>query len=201
MPGRALGDRSSRISPGKGIPLLQPLFCSEWLDQLLGTNGFTSHQAIVMLERDGVPPDRKTLPTESSLRAMLPYDLPAVAELDAAAFAMLWQNSLPALERAYPQAIWATVAEQEGQLVGYQLSTRNQMGIHLARLAVLPSFQRRGVGYALVADLIQKAGQHGISRMSVNTQSDNATSQALYQSLGFHQTNDRFPVYQLEISK
>jgi len=172
----------------------------EWLHDLLLSSGFASHQSIVMLERDGGVPAEMTLSPEISMRAMMPFDLPAVAEVDASAFELLWQNALPALERAYPQSIWATVAETDSQVIGYQLSTRNPLGVHLARLAVRPADQGKGLGYALVANLIQQSSQHGISHLTVNTQSDNTASLALYQRMGFRETGERYPVYQLQVS-
>jgi ribosomal-protein-alanine N-acetyltransferase len=131
---------------------------------------------------------------------MMPYDLPAVAKVDASAFELLWQNALPALEQAYPQATWATVAEADGQVIGYQLSTRNPIGVHLARLAVIPAMQGKGFGSALVSNLIQQARQYGISHLTVNTQSDNALSLRFYQGMGFHETGERFPVFQMQVS-
>jgi len=133
------------------------------------------------------------------IRGMLQYDLPAVAAVDAAAFEPLWQNSLPSLERAYPQAVLATVVEADGRVLGYQLSTRNPLGAHLARLAVLPGLQGRGLGRALVADLIQQAEWHGMFHLSVNTQSDNSASLRLYKRIGFRETGERYPVYQIPV--
>jgi ribosomal protein S18 acetylase RimI-like enzyme len=139
------------------------------------------------------------LPAGSSIRTMFQYDLPAVAGLDMAAFDPLWQNSLQSLELAYPQAALATVVEAEGRLLGYQISTRNPLGAHLARLAVLPAFQGRGVGRALVSDLVQKAERLGMYRLTVNTQSDNAASLALYKKIGFRETGERYTVYQRQV--
>jgi ribosomal-protein-alanine N-acetyltransferase len=127
------------------------------------------------------------------------YDLPQVAELDASAFEFLWQNSLSDLERAFPQSLLATIAELDGKPIGYQISTRNPMGVHLARLAVHPTLQGHGVGFALLADLILKTEQRGLSHITVNTQSDNPASLALYQRMGFHETGDRYAVFQLQI--
>ena len=171
----------------------------EWYHDLLLASGFTSHQLIVMLEREGQAPAEATQPTGFFIRPMLHGDLPAVAEVDAAAFDPLWQNSLPALEWAYPQAVIPTVAEADGQVIGYQLSTRNPFGAHLARLAVRPTMQGHGVGRLLVADLIQQAERHGMGRLTVNTQSDNAASLALYKRIGFHETGESYPVYQLQV--
>jgi ribosomal-protein-alanine N-acetyltransferase len=171
----------------------------DWYHSLLINSGFISRQSIVMLERDGMAPVDGTLPAGFSIRVMRQCDLPAVAEVDAAAFEPLWQNSLPSLEKAYPQAVLATVAEAGGQVLGYQLSTRNPLGAHLARLAVRPELQGRGVGRALVADLIQQSERRRIYHLTVNTQSDNSASLALYRKTGFRETGERYPVYQLQV--
>jgi ribosomal-protein-alanine N-acetyltransferase len=171
----------------------------DWYHSLLINSGFISRQSIVMLERDGLAPVDGTLPDGFSIRVMLQYDLPAVAEVDAAAFEPLWQNSLPSLEKAYPQAVLATVAEAGGRVLGYQLSTRNPLGAHLARLAVRPELQGRGVGRALVVDLIQQSERRSIYHLTVNTQSDNSASLALYRKTGFRETGERYPVYELQV--
>ncbi len=195
-----LWDKASGELAHKGQFIGAAIVLQEWLHDILRSSGFTSHQSIVMLEREGGSPAQVVLPQEISIRAMMPFDLPAVAEVDASAFELLWQNTLPSLERAYPQALFATLVETNGEVIGYQISTRNPIGVHLARLAVRPTEQGKGLGYALVADLIQQAGRHGISHLTVNTQSDNSTSLALYQRMGFRETGERYAVYQVQVS-
>jgi ribosomal protein S18 acetylase RimI-like enzyme len=195
----ALWDATRLDLARKGRFTTAAIVLQEWFHRLLFASGFSSRQSIVMLEREERMPIRAALPAGFTIRAMLQYDLPAVAEVDAAAFDPLWQNSLPALEQAYPQAVLATVAEADGQVLGYQLSTRNPLGAHLARLAVRPDLQGRGVGRALVADLAQQAERHGMYRLTVNTQSDNAASLALYKKAGFRETGERYSVYHLEV--
>ena len=177
--------------------IMAAIVLQDWFPGLLLASGFSTHQSIVMLERGGNTHVEAGLPAGFIIRSMQPMDLPAVAEVDASAFDLLWQNSLASLELAYPQAVFPTVVEAGGRVVGYQISTRNPLGAHLARLAVNPSLQGKGLGRALVADLIEQTGQHGMPHLTVNTQSDNFTSLALYNSLGFKETGERFPVYQL----
>jgi ribosomal protein S18 acetylase RimI-like enzyme len=55
--------------------------------------------------------------------------------------------------------------------------------------------QGRGVGSALVSDLIQSLDQNQLSRLTVNTQSDNLTSLSLYKKFGFMRTGEQFPVF------
>ncbi len=181
----------------KGKFVFAAIVLQEWLRDLLISSGFTSHQSIIMLDRDGGISNDRLLPPEIRLRAMMPYDLPEVAEIDMSAFELLWQNTFPVLERAYPQALWPAVAEADGQLVGYQLGTRNPLGVHLARLAVRPAMQGKGIGFGLVADLVKQAGRHGINHLTVNTQSDNSSSLTLYHHLGFRETGEIYQVYEL----
>ena len=196
---QALWENACSDLSRQGRFLAAAIALEEWYIPLLLASGFENRQSIVMLERDGGFPADALPWVGFSIHAMRQSDLPAVAAVDAAAFDLLWQNSLPALKQAFPQAVLASVAESQGRVIGYQISTRNPLGAHLARLAVLPEVQGRGIGYALVADLAEQAGRLGMTHLTVNTQSDNATSLALYQRAGFHETGERYPVFQLQI--
>jgi ribosomal protein S18 acetylase RimI-like enzyme len=194
---RLLWGRTITELKQKGKIVFAAIVLQDWLRDLLVTSGFTSHQSIIMLDRDGGISPVRPFPSEITFRSMMPYDLQAVADVDMSAFELLWQNTFPLLEKAYPQAVWPTVAETKGQLVGYQLSTSNPLGVHLARLAVLPAMQGKRIGSALVEGLIMQAGRHGINHLTVNTQSDNASSLTLYHNLEFHETGEKYQVYEL----
>jgi ribosomal-protein-alanine N-acetyltransferase len=171
-----------------------------WLKDLLTKNDFTHTQNIVMLEWKGKRIPEASFPAGIAVRKIQPDDLPQVAELDAAAFKPLWQNTLDALEKALPQATSAIVAEDAQGLVGYQISTANPFGAHLARLAVRPDAQKQGLGSLIVADLLHRLKKKGVARLTVNTQSDNLASLALYSKVGFVVTGEKFPVYCYQIS-
>jgi ribosomal protein S18 acetylase RimI-like enzyme len=122
-----------------------------------------------------------------------------VEQVDEAAFPPLWQNPLETLRRGFAQSLRATVAENDRGIVGYQISTGGRMHAHLARLAVHPSVQGRGVGRAIVGDLFKQLYQFGIPKLSVNTQSDNETSLSLYNKMGFLRTGEQYPVYTFNV--
>jgi len=171
-----------------------------WMNDILTRNNFTHTQDIIMLEwKDAKAPDALQI-DDINIRSMKSGDLQDVAELDAAAFAPLWQNPMSSLERALPQANFATVAEDELGLAGYQISTENPFGSHLARLAVRPDAQRRGIGSLIVNDLMRRAKSKNIARLTVNTQSDNLASIALYKKLSFVVTGEKFPVFCYSVS-
>ena len=170
-----------------------------WFQDLLAANGFENRQQIVMLEWRYQPTVRHEA-RGIHIRRMIEADLPEVEKTDAASFDPLWQNPLETLRKAFSQALYATVAETEYGIIGYQLSTGGGQRAHLARLAVHPSVQGRGAGRALLTDLFAYLTYAGISRLSVNTQSDNQVSLSLYQRMGFVRTGEEYPVYTFDIS-
>ncbi len=171
----------------------------DWFVPLLQSAGFSVLQHIIILEHDGRPLPPFEANSDITIRPMSEGDLPAVAEVDAEAFIPLWQNSLDALQRALSQAGSATVAESKKGIVGYQISTHNPFGGHLARLAVRPGKQRQGIGRALVYDLLRESARQGLRKFTVNTQNDNQASLALYESLGFKPAREEYPVHIVEL--
>jgi ribosomal protein S18 acetylase RimI-like enzyme len=167
----------------------------KWFEVLLKKSGFRSSTQVVMLIWDsGVIPESQPSP-EITLRPMNIDDLSMVEELDRIAFGSIWHNSRLSLEYAFRQAALATIAEIETEIVGYQISTGMQMGGHLARLATHPQYQRRGIGYAILRDLMIQFKQRGAARITVNTQADNQGSISLYENSGFLRTGESYPVY------
>jgi [ribosomal protein S18]-alanine N-acetyltransferase len=173
-----------------------------WFQTVLAENGFINRQQIVMLAWHGFAsqPSVRRATDDFHVRRMTEIDLPEVEKIDAASFDPLWQNPLGTLQRAFSQALFATMVEDEGRVVGYQLTTGGRQRAHLARLAVHPSMQRRGAGKALLSDLLRTLTQNGILRLSVNTQSDNVTSLNLYQKMGFVRTGEQYPVYTFDVA-
>jgi ribosomal protein S18 acetylase RimI-like enzyme len=55
----------------------------------------------------------------------------------------------------------------------------------LTAVEVHPDYRRRGLGVAITAAACQEAERHGISRVFLQVEVDNATAQALYKRLGF----------------
>jgi ribosomal-protein-alanine N-acetyltransferase len=188
--------RAAQVEIGKqGGATVALIAMHQWLSNFLSKDDFTHTQNIVMLEWKGTDIPEASVPAGVVVRSMQPDDLLEVAELDAVAFEPLWQNTLDALERALPQATSAIVAEDAQGLVGYQISTANPFGAHLARLAVRPDAQGKGLGSLIVTDLIRRLKDKGVARLTVNTQSDNLASLALYDKMGFVVTGEKFPVY------
>jgi len=166
-----------------------------WFQDILLQSGFEQKQSIALLRLRIENFKPFSVPQNLHIRRMKESDISSVADVDYKAFGSFWHNSFDTIRFAYAQAISATVAENESnQIIGYQLSTGNRFGAHLARLAVSPQAQGRGVASALVSHLIQNLDANQNSNLSVNTQEDNAASLALYKKLGFSKTGEYFPV-------
>ena len=169
-----------------------------WFQNVLADSSFENRQHIVMLDWQSQP----WAPAQVEgilIRRMAEADIPAVTRVDNAAFEPLWHNSLDTLQRAFSQALIATVAETEQGIIGYQMTTGHGPRAHLARLAVDPAMQGRGIGRALLSDLFAYLTRTGTTRLSVNTQSDNSVSLNLYKKMGFIRTGEEYPVYTFEV--
>jgi ribosomal protein S18 acetylase RimI-like enzyme len=174
-----------------------------WFQDVLAGSGFQDRQQIVMLEWH-YQPSFSSIDRPGSgrirIRRMTEADLPEVEKTDAASFDPLWQNPLETIRKAFSQALYATVAENDRGILGYQLSTGGGQRAHLARLAVHPAVQGKGAGRDLLSDLFRYITYAGIPRLSVNTQSDNQASLRLYQRMGFVRTGEEYPVYTFDVS-
>jgi ribosomal-protein-alanine N-acetyltransferase len=184
---------------GKGENQVSVITLQDWFRVILEQCGFSSHQNILTLTWEGIMEPPLKSPTMFKIRKMEQEDIPGVALIDCAAFDLLWQNSPAALVKAFSQAAHATVVDINGEIVGYQITTRNPFSGHLARLAVLPKLQRNGIGSALIIDMLHQLTRMGVRTISVNTQSDNFESLALYRKHGFKENGDVFPVYVFDV--
>ncbi len=174
---------------------LQDPFC-----KLLEKTGFSNKQNIVVLAWNGESPPVLRCPPGILVRSMEPSDLEGVHRLDKLVFEPIWRFSESALHRAFLQSERATVAEEDDQIIGYELTTANHFSAHLARLAVHPVYQRRNIGTTLMKEMMDSFQRSGRRQITVNTQDNNASSIALYQKMNFQLSGDTFPVYTLKLN-
>jgi [ribosomal protein S18]-alanine N-acetyltransferase len=184
----------NEIKCAKTHTTVAAIVVKQWFQTFLLSSGFEIKQNIILLELKSDDIRLFPIPQGIRIRPMQDTDIPIVVKVDLDAFGQFWHNTADALQLAYSQCANATIAEDDSGVIGYQLSTKNPLGAHLARLGVRPDAQGRGVGSALVSDLIQSLGASRISRLSVNTQADNAASLSLYKRMGFIFTGEHFPV-------
>lgn len=167
----------------------------DWMFSALERWGFIYKQAIVVLEWSGEFPQQPNIKSVCDVRHAHTNDLSNIVDIDFQAFDPLWQNPFEAIKKAQSQAAYFTVAVKDNEVIGYQLSTANLGTAHLARLAVLPSMQAKGVGKSLVMDMLRYFNKNGIHNITVNTQNDNVASLTLYNKIGFRMLDEQVPVF------
>jgi len=172
----------------------------DWLERLLSGEGFKSADNIVTLQCNFSEVIPAKVEQGLIIREMTFRDLAAVEAIDFAAFNPIWQLNRASLAKTYHLSAWHSVALLEGQIVGYQMSTSAFDSAHLARLAVDPRWQRRGVGRRLVEDMFETFSTIGVRSFSVNTQASNPQSLSLYHSLGFTREDRDILVMSLDLN-
>lgn len=170
-----------------GISNIMVLMVSNWLPNYLRDYGFIYWDDIITFEYLGEHERRQPQPALIVRPAEMEC-LPAIARVDRMAFRHNFRLSQHDLRQALRIAASVTIAEVEGEVVGYQASTRHCDVGHLARLAVIPGMQGRNIGSALLQRLLADFEGSGVSTISVNTQLSNLPSQRLYRRYGFFRT-------------
>ncbi len=178
----------------KGTTSIAAIPLQKKFRQLLENKSFQHIHNVIVFAWDNINPD---LPEAKpiNIREMQKDELKVIQEIDEQAFGPIWRYSLDSIILAFNKAMFATVAEDQTGLLGYQISTPSPYGAHLARLAVRPSAQHQGIGYALARDLQDSLITKKPIRISVNTQDYNHASIALYKKAGFSQTGESYPVF------
>ncbi len=183
------------------MEILCGLGLSSWFRELMENSHFFNHQDVVGLAIRITQNCFQENSHGMTIRKAVEKDLPKIAALDGRAFDRMWQHPLPTMEKAFLHADYVSVAIEGDEILGYQLSTFSPTSAHLARLAVEPRLQNQHIGRWLVSDLFSHSRQNGIEDITVNTQSDNQASLALYQRLGFKFTGERYPVYSFHLPR
>ena len=196
---RALLPQEKIILRDLGVQIIFSLAPYPWTERLLQGEGFLPADKIVTLQRNFGASETSFSKPPFIIREMTQRDLAAVEAIDLAAFDPTWQLRRISLEKTYHLSAWNGIAILDGEIVGYQMSTTAFDSAHLARLAVAPPWQGRGVGRGLVEDMLLTFSAIGINSFSVNTQASNSQSLSLYPSPGFEREDREFRVNSLNI--
>lgn len=148
-------------------------------------------------------------------RAYRPDDLPAAHAINQGEVPAVGSETVEGLGRIADQSVIALVAEDGGAVAGFCLvlapgadygsgnylwfSERYDEFIYLDRIAISPSFQRRGLGRAMYAEVERLAAECRPAAtdftLEVNLRPRNDTSLAFHASLGFVEVGQRETSY------
>jgi ribosomal protein S18 acetylase RimI-like enzyme len=171
----------------------------EWLTTPLQDYGFAVDNTIVAYEKtDWAVPSQGN--REVSVRPARARDFLTLVALDQASFDPLWQNTPEVFSDMLVNYPYFVVAELEGVVVGYQFCSLMGDQGYLARVAVHPDYQGRGIGVRLLADAMAFFQREGARVIVLNTQQDNQASQRLYCRFGFKQAGEEAVVLKLGIN-
>lgn len=155
------------------------------------------------------------------LRAMVPADVPQVAELERQLFGpSAWSEPMLAGElhapgRWYLAAVEGAVGTATagaatagaatadgpadgGTVVGYAGLWFDGDVTQVMTIGVAPAVQRQGLGTALLAALVERSRELGASAVLLEVRVDNAPAMALYEGFGFEVLARRRRYYQPE---
>ena len=188
MPGlvaRELCEASEALCRQRGLRNIVVLMAANWLQMYLRELGFRFDEDIITMRRVGSRrPSKPKAPVQ--IRSAEAPDFDHIMRLDRLAFDAPWRLTEADLWQAYRIAASVTVASVDDQLVGYQVSTRQDKVGHLARLAVHPGYRRRRVASAMLHRLLADSERWDLTELSLNTQLGNQASQRLYERHGFY---------------
>ena len=202
MPGRAIRElwrgAEARCQQA-GIRAVAMLMIANWLPSYMGPLAFYIGDEVITMSHVGsrLPPAPAVA---ASVRPAESGDITRLCEIDRLAFLPHWRMRANDFRQALRIAAVATVADRQGEVVGYQFSTRNDGAGHLARLAIDPAYQRRGIASLLMHNLLGELQRYRLETITVNTQSSNRPSQHLYQRFGFLRNGYDLELWQKQIA-
>lgn len=128
------------------------------------------------------------------IRKMTAEDIPFAAEIEKLCFVHPWSEQSITQELCRDGSVFL-MAFEENRAVGYVgLSTVLDEG-YMGNLAVIADFRRKGVGRALMTELIKACEESQLSFVTLEVRSSNIPAISLYNSLGFNQVGLRKNYY------
>lgn len=128
------------------------------------------------------------VPEEPTVRSLGYSDLPAVISIERRSFPTPWSLAMFVLELAKPSGI-CLGAPVHGRVAGYLICSRYAEAWHLMNIAVDPGSRRRGLGAAMLAEMLRSIGDDAACTLEVRT--SNASAIGLYERFGFRGAGTR----------
>ena len=163
--------------------------------------GFVEQERLVLLRRGSARPPLVGQDRRNSTSRVRARDLSRVLAIDRLCFEPFWQLDIAGLHEAL-----AATARYRFRIMrigatttGYVICGFTGTNGFIQRLAVHPNAQQTGIGTSLIMDAIKWMYRRGVTTMYVNTHSANVHALALYDRLGFDQTNESLCVMGREL--
>ena len=121
-------------------------------------------------------------------------DLPRILELEQSCFPAPWKEAMYRVEINRPEAVFLAL-EKDNQLVGFLCGWILFDEGHILKIAVDPSFRRRGLGRTMMAAFEQRCDEKKVKVIWLEVREKNIEAMDFYRSLRFHQEGMRKAYY------
>jgi len=121
-------------------------------------------------------------------------DLPAITEIEAESFPSPWDQAMYLHELGEPSSVFLA-ARSPDDLVGYVCARYLFEEGHVFKIAVRPSWRRRGVAGRLMARLTEEFKRRAVEVIWLEVRERNLAAQEFYAGLGFEAVGRRRRYY------
>ncbi len=171
----------------RGARQLAVLAHPDWLGRTMPRLGFAAEAEVVTFRKSDRALPAPARAGAAVIRDATFDDVPAITANDHAAFQPLWWHSAASIDHILRTVPHFVVAEIDRQVVGHAFTDVYGGQGHLIRLAVHPQYQQHGIGEQLLIESLIYQLRADAYPYTLNTQRDNAPSQALYHRYGYRE--------------
>ena len=129
-----------------------------------------------------------------TITAMHQEHVAQVAQLEAICFSDPWSENSVASELRNPLSLWLVALEGE-KVAGYIGSQTVLDETDMMNVAVHPDYRRRGIGEALILELVAQLKARSSRCLTLEVRASNSPALTLYEKLGFSQIGRRKNYY------
>lgn len=134
--------------------------------------------------------------TELIVRRAEEKDACSIAELEKVCFSQPWSYDSIYHDVAENKLSFYLVAETGGKIIGYAGIWNIAGEGHITNVAVSPDFRRKGVGDALIEELLKVTVEAGVRSHTLEVRKSNAGALRLYEKHGFKPEGERKGYYE-----
>ncbi len=145
--------------------------------------GFKAYERVVVLKKTNLW-EWSSSPSAIDICEFTPPHLSHLVDIEKASFSDFWRWDKEELISAVGAGN-CFVAFFKGTPIGYNVNTIKNMDGAIARLAILPKFQRRGFGSQLLSYSLAWFKTNKVKSVFITTQITNRAAQQLYAKFGF----------------
>ncbi len=129
------------------------------------------------------------------VRRMQEEDIEAIAQIEAETFTDAW--TVQGIRDTFRQKhALITVAELEGEVIGYCILYYVLDEGEIARIAMAPGTRGKGFGKQLLGFTAKQCAQLQVTRLLLDVRESNATARAFYSAFGFQEDGIRKCFYE-----